>query len=190
MSDKQHPTKSALLAAVKTRSRKIDSHLADCPECSIEFDILKQVFPDGVIPEVEKPEEAHLAQLATIPARRAKARDRSTVRGTVAFDSWSGLTRVQVRGAARGAERRLRLSAGRTELELVAGRQLTGWEFSARGYVDGEPCGDFLLKVGGKTLSPEYQNCFFWNSTRPPRTIHLLSSSHDLVFKDISWAVK
>ncbi|MBU0982735.1 MAG: hypothetical protein KKA42_02625, partial [candidate division Zixibacteria bacterium] len=135
MSDKTHPGRSELLAALTAEAPEVTGHLASCEVCRAEFEVMRLVFPTGTIPTVESPGETHLAKLVTIPARRAGTRDRSTVPGKVAYDSWTGMTGVQMRDAARGTERRLRLSAGSVELELVAGRQLAGWEFSARGYI-------------------------------------------------------
>jgi hypothetical protein len=185
-----HPSHSEFYEALTGGPVPFENHLKHCKACQIEWQLLKLVFPEGRISAPETPSELHLARLEAIPILKADRLGRSSVSGEVAYDSWSGLSPMQVRDAARGFERRLRLRAGHVELEIVAERELAGWKFSARAYVNGEPSGGFVLKVGRKILTPEFRNCFYWSSERPPRTIRLLSTSKEITFAAILWPGK
>jgi hypothetical protein len=185
----KHPSPAEFFEALASGSVTIEEHLKLCRTCRTNWQLLKLVYPQGVTtPDI--PEEAHLAKLEAIPILRTDKHRRSSVAGEVTYDSWSGLSPVQVRDAARGFERRLRLKAGQVELEIVAERELTGWKFSARVYSDGEPTGGFALKVGRKVLIPEFRCCFYWASERPPRTVRLLSTTEEIVFGAIPWPAK
>ena len=184
-----HPTREELLQALTAGTNPFENHLKKCKACRAEWEMLKLAYPEGVVPQTEAPSEAHLAALEAIAVLKSDRR-RAAVTGELAYDSWSGLSSMQVRDAARGFERRLRLRAGRIELEIVAERELTGWKFSARAYIDKVPSGGFALKVGRKTLTPEFRNCFYWSSERPPKTMRLLSASEEIVFRAIPWPGK
>jgi hypothetical protein len=183
----KHPSRSELFKALTNGRATFKGHLSRCPACRDELQLLKLVFPEGVQPDLETPAESHLAKLDAIPILAADRSRRRVVPGELAYDSWSGLSPVQIRDAARGFERRLRLKAGQAELEIVAERELAVWKFSAQVYIDGKVSGGFALKVGRTLLTPEFGRCFFWSSERPPRTVHLLSTTEDIVFRSIAW---
>jgi len=183
----KHPDRSKLYEALAGNRSSIENHLKNCPACRAEWQLLKFLHPTGTPIVPETPSEPHLGKLETIPVLKSDRRRRTSIAGKIASDSWSGLSPVQVRDAARGLERRLRLKAGHIELEIVAERELAEWKFSARVYIDGEPSGGFALKVGRKVLTPEFRNCFYWSSERPPRTVRLLSTSEEIAFNAITW---
>ncbi len=185
-----HTSRSEFFEALTSDRTPLDDHLKNCRTCKTEWQLLKLVYPEGKILVPETPSETHLTRLEAIPILKADHKQRTLVSGELTYDSWSGLSTVQVRDAARGFERRLRLKAGCVELEIVAERELAGWEFSARVYINGEPSGGFALKVGRKMLTPEFRDCFYWSSERPPRTVRLLSASEEIVFRAIPWPGK
>lgn len=184
-----HPTREELLAALTSGQKPFENHMEKCKACRAEWELLRLAYPAGAAVPPEAPSESHLSALEAIPVLKSDRR-RVPVSGELAYDSWSGLSPVQVRDAARGFERRLRLRAGRIELEIVAERELAGWKFSARAYIDKVPSGGFALKVGRKTLTPEFRNCFYWSSELPPKSMKLLSASEEILFRAIPWPGK
>ncbi len=186
----KHPSPSDFFEALATGQVTFEGHLKHCRACRTNWELLQLVYPLGKFPLTETPPEAHLGKLEAIATLKAERNRRSSVAGEVAYDSWSGLSPVQLRDAARGFERRLRLTSGRVELEIAAERELAQWKFSARVYVGGEPSGGFVLKVGRKVLTPEFRDCFYWSSVTPPRTVRLLSASEEMVFRAIPWPGK
>ena len=186
----KHPEPSEFFEALTLSRAPFEDHLKRCRACRTKWELLKLTYPGASLTAPELPSAAHQARLEAIPILKADKTRRSSVAGELAYDSWSGLSPVQLRDAARGFERRLRLKAGQVELEIVAERELTGWKFSARVYVNGEPSGGFALKIGRQVLTAEFRDCFYWSSQRPPRTVRLLSSSEEIVFAAIPWPGK
>lgn len=186
----KHPAPSEFFEALALGRTPQKDHLKRCRACRTKWELLQLAYPGGKLSAPEVPSQAHLAWLEAIPILKADKRQRSKVTGELAYDSWSGLSPVQLRDAAPGFERRMRLTAGQIELEIAAERELAQWRFSARVYVNGEPSGGFVLKIGRKTLTPEFRDGFYWSSATPPRTVRLLSASQEMVFSSIPWPGK
>lgn len=182
---KDHIGRADLLKALERGKRPQNVHFKNCQICQDEWEILKMLNSSGPRPQLEEPSTAHKSQLSSIPILKSRPRKREV--GQLTYDSWAGLSGVQLRDAARGCERRLRLQAGGVELEIVAERELSAWRFSARVYRGGEPVSGYVLKIGKRVIVPEFRNCFFWTSTTPPRTLHLWSQESDVVLKNIKW---
>jgi hypothetical protein len=181
-----HPGRDEIMAAVRLGNVPFSSHLEECRMCRTIFKFLKMSL-GGRSGSPPKPPTDLLAKHATLPFLIGNWEPGQVRTARVTHDSWNGLPALALRDASMGMERRLSFSAGALVLELVASRRLSGWRFAARVYDGGKPSRKNVLKIGRVRRQPGYQDCYYWNSSQPPRTLQLLSPDLQINIGDIEW---
>lgn len=175
-----------MLKAIKSGKVPFASHLKQCENCRILYDLL---VSHGAVDsqKLERPSRIAVHRSALIPKLVQSRRPARDLPGRVEFDSWAQLPAMQIREAPSDLERRLRLTASGYTLELVADRRGQGWEFVARVYDKERVCTEFILQVGRLKLGTEAHDCYFWSANKPPQRLRLLSPALKIDFGEISW---
>ncbi|UCC43528.1 MAG: hypothetical protein JSU65_10335 [Candidatus Zixiibacteriota bacterium] len=182
----KHPDREQMIKAAETGRIPFRSHLAECPDCRELYELLGR-FRGLVDVDLVMPPPDVMSRHSFIPQLLQSREQARTISGTVEFDSWSGLPALALRDAARGMERRMRLTAGPVSLELVAERQTRHWEFTARVYQRGRVSSGFILEAGRKQLYPGRRWCFRWTAAKPPRKLGLRSADLAIDFGALNW---
>ena len=138
-------------------------------------------------PLIERSSHAAVGRVKEIARGGAAGETGGTIRGELSFDSWQGMPAVALRDAGPGCERRLRLTAGRFELDIVAERGEEEWEFIARVYEKGRVLTGFALKAGRRKIVASSQGFFHWQCKRPPQRLVLQSPAMSIDFGAVSW---
>lgn len=138
--------------------------------------------------EIEEPSAEAIARFCQIPIIQQNVKMLSKYSGVIAADSWQGATPIDVRDVTTGFVRHLKLTAGKTSLELVAERKENSWSFVARVYEGNKISSEYLLWVGAKRLLSRSQGFYMWSSKRPPGRIRLISQSKEIEFERLQWA--
>lgn len=108
--------------------------------------------------------------------------------GYIDFDSWAALPAVQMRDISPGFIRRICLTAKNITLEIVAERQQSEWEFTARVYDSGETSQEWILSAGGKKLLPKSLGFYHWTSQRTPSRLRIFNNDRHISFEKLKWA--
>ena len=181
-----HPDRDEMLQALRKGEVPFQQHLTVCSSCRLVYDLLLINRYSETLDFEAPPPEAYYRH-STLPLTASNWVPRRTDIGESIYDSWTGLPATVTRDSAMGLERSLRFASGSISLELVADRTPEGWSFAARCYRGSAPSGEFILKIGGKRISPGLHYCYAWTSLQPPRKILLLSPSLRLVFDTSLW---
>ncbi len=176
-----------MLKAIRTGKIPFQKHLSECSDCRRQFETFQRYDGSEDLSGDQMP-EGLVQRLNAIPDILAARRPSRVVAGEIAHDSWSGVSRAQLRDGSQGLERRMRLSWDNIHLELVAERRTRGWEFTARIYEDNRVSSQYVLRVGKRELLPGTQSCYCWSSSRPPRRLCLQSAEIAIEFGGIVWS--
>ena len=182
----QHPTHEEMLEAVASGKISFATHLLHCKVCREQFAMLCQLseakeFKLSPAPEAGLYRHASIARIAMTrnPSRREA--------GTLAFDSWTERPTAALRDKGSSLERRLRFKAGQFVVEIVMERMSDVWECVARVYIGGKPTRNAILRVGRKKLFVTANDCFLWESNKPPKTMSLLTSEAEIDLGILEW---
>ena len=181
-----HPTRAALLKAVRTGRIPFREHLKHCPACRSLFELLR-AFPLAGQKPLCRPSAQAMSRLAAIPALVGTGATPRRRTGNIEFDSWSHMPALQLRDLGPGSVRRLSLKAGRTTLELVAEQHEGHWEFTARVYQSGRVSSCWALSAGGRRLLPQSMGFYLWTARQAPRTISISNDTEAIEFGGLSW---
>jgi hypothetical protein len=128
-----------------------------------------------------------LDRLLAIPLLESDDAATTRMEGRTVFDSWQSGPAIALRDVTDGHVRRLRLAAGRFELDLLAERIGRRWEFVARLRQGDRVVHRCVLKVGRRRLLAERGGYFHWASTSVPGDLAVLLAKSELVFERIRW---
>jgi len=134
-----------------------------------------------------KPSRGAIQRYYNIPLLFDESREARRLTGHLVHDSWSDGPSAARRDVVDGHVRQIRLKAGPFQLEIVAERRESTWEFVARAYRGAEATNEFVLKVGGRRLLPRSGGFFLWTSTAVPRVLRLESFEAKIEFERLSW---
>ena len=172
---KQAPTTDALAKAL----------LGSLQDATAASDIAPD--PATSLSGIASPPDEAVDRYAAIPLLFESLPDQEPMIGRVAYDSQAHGHTVGLRDVTDGYVRRLRLTAGRIVMDLVAERRENQWEFVARVYSGSEVTHDFVLKIGGRKLLAGSGGFFHWSSRSVPRKLRLLSYDTTVLFEGMSW---
>jgi len=181
-----HPSRTAMIRAIKSGNITFAEHLDRCPTCRNQFEFLKQ-FPLSGRPPIMAPDMHGLERYASIPLVSGKIAPSHILKGRTSYDSWSQLPAMQLRDFGPGATRHLRLTAGMTTLELVAERVQKRWEFTARIYHAKKVTARWAIYAGSRRLLPRSLGFYHWSSNQRPRIIRLITGCEMIQFERLSW---
>lgn len=184
--NKNHPEREELIMAARTGRVPFTDHLQDCDSCRSLFVALKWLGTEAGQPEWTLPNEL-LRRHKAIPLLVASLRPARSVTASRVFDTWTSRPALAVRQAFFGVERRVRFAVAQYEIELVANRQLEGWDLAVRVYESGAITGRFVLQTGRRKLPVGCGECFVWSSPRPPRRLDLLSPDLRIRLEKLLW---
>ena len=184
-SSDRHPTRAQMLAAARSGPGRLRGHLQRCAECLKWFEMLRRFSPAGSAGLMAPSEDAverwiNVSLLAPPPSLRTKSS------GRVVCDSWRERP-AAVRDRPEGLVRRLRLAAPDLDLEIVGEQRRREWRFIARVYRGRTAAGDFVLRAGRQRVVPGGDGFLTWSSSRPPRTVVLISPDREIRFENVSW---
>lgn len=182
-----HPEREELIKDAHTGSAICKDHVDTCRDCRDLFEFYSACFrvaPDGLPVPTEDTMAKHLA----IPLLEAVRNPSGRRQGAVVYDSWSQLPAPALRDVGKGAERRLRMRAGKVVLEFSAERQGDSWDFTARAYEEDKVASSkYVLKVDGRDVIASGQDCFYWSSPQPPQRVKLVSAEAAIDFGSVRW---
>jgi hypothetical protein len=181
-----HPERKDLNMAARTGRVPFAEHLKSCDSCSTLFAALKWLGPETGRLEEPLPRDL-VRRHKAIPLLVASLRPASTMTASRVFDTWASRPALAVRQATFGVERRVRFAVAQYEIELVANRQIQGWELAIRVYEDGAITSRFVLQTGRRKLPVGCGECFVWSSPRPPRKLDLLSPDLRIRLESLPW---
>ena len=181
-----HPSRQALLKAIKSGKMPFHAHLKTCQGCRDLYEMLQQyelIGESALLPS----SSSSVSLLAAIPVASQKTKVSRSINGLLTSDSWQNSSATALRDNGVGLERRLAFEAGRITLEIVARRQNQQWEFIAQVYDHKKPTTTYALKAGKGFLAPAVDGFFHWFAKKPPKTLKLLSETVQIEFAKISW---
>jgi len=182
----KHPSRTAILEAIKEGKIPFQEHLDQCESCRNLFEFLRDFHLAGQS-AIVAPSETAMQRHIAIPLLREKISVSRLLRGFIVFDSWSGEPAFQLREADSGFVRHLRLKSGDITLEMVAESRPEGWEFTARVYKGRRVSSRWILQAGGKRMLPQSQGFYHWVSKRKPHLFRLITTSMHIDFEKLSW---
>lgn len=183
----KHPSRAAMLTAIRKGAVPFQAHLKQCETCRNLFELMKQ-FPVAGQPSIQDTSVHAIERYTAIALLDERKVTTQPILGAVVFDSWSQQPGVRLREAGPGSVRHLCLKAREVTLEIVAERQRDRWEFTARVYQTHQVSSRWILRVSGRKLLPQSLGFYHWSSKNVPYSIRLLTRSKRIDFERLSWA--
>ncbi len=178
--------------AKHTEAESNFAHKTIAPEDdSRDLNALSELLTDYAkdrTPQINQPHESVLKRFSAIPLLHHIPKNLHHRTGSIDFDSWRQIPAVQLRDIAPGFIRRICLKAKSIKLEIVAERQQSDWEFTARVYDDGEISMEWVLAAGKTKMMPKSLGFYQWDSKSTPCRIRLLNQNEQINFEKIKWA--
>ena len=176
---KRHLTRQQLIRAAGKKTNEFEKHLAECPECR-ELVLFFRAFPvAGQIPLAEPP-EAWTQKAVALVKSSEKAGVFGKLKARIVFDSWATPKPVGIRGVNG-----LRFECQDILFDLRAEKHKDSWLFIAQ--TASETSAEILLKLDKKTISPEPDGLYHWQTKRPPKKITLLADENEIELPELSW---